>query len=117
MAWKSPHFPSLMVPYDRTRDFYFSGHTGIAILILIEVHKLNMPLFAKFLCYFQVFWMIMMLVASRTHYSIDIVGGILFGMLCYDLSEKVVYYSDSFFSLPYQLALKIKQKCCPGECY
>ncbi len=54
----------------------------------------------------------MMLVASRTHYSIDIVGGIIFGVFSYDISTYFVYYSDSLFALPHLLYRKIRDKLC-----
>ena len=34
IIWENPGFPSLFVPYDKTRDFYFSGHTTTTLLIL-----------------------------------------------------------------------------------
>ena len=35
IVWRQPIVPSFFVPYDRTRDFYFSGHTGIGVVILL----------------------------------------------------------------------------------
>jgi hypothetical protein len=35
IVWHSPGFLSFAVPYDRTRDFYFSGHTGTLVIIMM----------------------------------------------------------------------------------
>ena len=39
MIWRQPGFPSLLVTYDVANDFFFSGHTAIAVLGAIEVAK------------------------------------------------------------------------------
>ena len=78
--------PSFLVPYDRTRDFYFSGHTGVAVLISLEVIRLNLPRWMRYTSYGMLGYLIVMLLASRVHYFIDIIGGIFFAFFCYDLS-------------------------------
>lgn len=35
IVWRSPGFFSFTVPYDHTRDFYFSGHTGTLAAVLL----------------------------------------------------------------------------------
>jgi hypothetical protein len=37
MIWRHPGVPSLLVTYDVANDFFFSGHTAIAVLGAIEV--------------------------------------------------------------------------------
>ena len=37
MIWRYPGVPSLLVTYDVANDFFFSGHTAIAVLGAIEV--------------------------------------------------------------------------------
>jgi hypothetical protein len=37
MIWRYPGFPSLLVTYDVANDFFFSGHTSIAVLGAIEI--------------------------------------------------------------------------------
>ena len=37
MIWRRPGVPSLLVTYDVANDFFFSGHTAIAVLGAIEV--------------------------------------------------------------------------------
>ena len=37
MMWNNPGVPSLLVTYETTNDFFFSGHTAIAVLGCIEL--------------------------------------------------------------------------------
>jgi hypothetical protein len=40
MIWRDPGFPSLLVTYNVANDFFFSGHTSIAVLAAIEIAQL-----------------------------------------------------------------------------
>ncbi len=35
VVWSSPGFPSLTVAYDHTSDYFYSGHTGTAIILFL----------------------------------------------------------------------------------
>jgi hypothetical protein len=41
LEWSSPGFPSLTVAYDKTRDFFYSGHVGGLTLGFCEMGKLR----------------------------------------------------------------------------
>lgn len=74
-----------MVPYDHTRDFYFSGHTGLAIMATMEVIRLKFPKWTHYLGYFTIAWMPFMLIISRVHYTIDVLASPFFVRLSYDI--------------------------------
>lgn len=38
--WNYPGFPSLVVPYGATNDFFFSGHVGCATIFMLEYRLL-----------------------------------------------------------------------------
>jgi hypothetical protein len=40
MIWRHPGFPSFLVTYEVANDFFFSGHTAIAVLGAIEAARL-----------------------------------------------------------------------------
>jgi len=40
MIWRNPGLPSLLVTYDVANDFFFSGHTAIAVVAAIEAAKI-----------------------------------------------------------------------------
>src|SRR6202022_4152758 len=41
MIWRNPGVPSLLVTYDVATDFFFSGHTGLAVLGAVELSRLG----------------------------------------------------------------------------
>lgn len=75
MIWRDPGFPSLLVTYDVGNDFYFSGHTSIAVLATIELYCIN-PSFgvaAGIIAIFEIATVIVL----RAHYSMDIFTAVL----------------------------------------
>jgi hypothetical protein len=48
---------------------------------------------------------------TKVHYTVDIIGGLIFAIFMYNLASKTVYYTDKFISLPHVLCLKIYNKC------
>jgi hypothetical protein len=41
--WRDPGFPSLFVTYGTSTDFFFSGHTAIAVLGALELSRSHSP--------------------------------------------------------------------------
>jgi hypothetical protein len=68
--WGYPGFPSLFVPYDITCDFYFSGHTGILVIFLLNNWVRGRKILALFVGAFGIF-MVTLLMIYQAHYSID----------------------------------------------
>lgn len=93
--WEYPGFPSLVVSYLKTNDFFFSGHVGLPIIIICELYKMKkfiMIYFTVFTLFLEFFTMI----ALRGHYSIDLVTGIFMAHYCYILTEKYIHHLDNF---------------------
>lgn len=79
--WESPGLPSIMVPYGRASDFYYSGHTGFFILVIREAWvgaKLDSPtgkpgrpnwMLIGALCGCLLYMMVLILL-FKVHYSI-----------------------------------------------
>jgi hypothetical protein len=76
MIWHDPGFPSLMVTYSVSNDFFFSGHTAIAVLGAAEVAHLHKPLLTA-----TAFCLVLLEVAAvlvlRAHYTMDVFTGAL----------------------------------------
>ena len=64
-----PGFFSIIVPYGKASDFYFSGHSGFLLISTFELIHMKMVglAFLNFLSMLYTGWM---LVATRAHYSI-----------------------------------------------
>ncbi len=74
MIWESPGFPSILVTYEVANDFFFSGHTAIAIYGSIELARWGgwkTGVTALVLAIFLTASVILV----RAHYTMDIYAG------------------------------------------
>ncbi len=91
--WGEPGFPSLIVPYFRTPDFFYSGHAGIAIIIGLHFRDHGyeeMFYFSMILCAY----MSVVMTATRAHFGLDIIFGIIVANYFYYLSLYFAKYLD-----------------------
>jgi hypothetical protein len=68
-CFDDPGFFSIIVPYGRMSDFYFSGHSGFLVLSTLELIHWNFHWLA-FLNLLSTLYTSWLLVATRAHYSI-----------------------------------------------
>jgi hypothetical protein len=76
MIWRYPGFPSLLVTYHVANDFFFSGHTAIAVFGAIEVSCLRrnwLTALAVLIVGFEVATVLVL----RAHYTMDVFTGIV----------------------------------------
>jgi hypothetical protein len=71
MIWRRPGIPSLLVTYDVGNDFFFSGHTSIAVLGAIEAARVGVPALAIAAAIVAVLEGLTVLVL-RAHYTMDV---------------------------------------------
>jgi len=89
--WDYPGFPSLVVPYGKTNDFFYSGHAGGATIMTLEYRTLAklMPRHRVFMRAMQGFGMLtvvfqlFLMIFLRGHYTIDLLSGLIFGHYMY----------------------------------
>jgi len=88
MIWRYPGFPSLLVTYGVANDFFFSGHTAIAVFgatELARLHKTWLTVCAILLVLFEV----AAVIALRAHYTMDVFTGLLAALWVASLSGPV----------------------------
>jgi PAP2 superfamily C-terminal len=88
MIWHYPGFPSLLVTYGVTNDFFFSGHTAIAVFgatELARLHKTWLTGCAILLAIFE----IASVVILRAHYTMDIFTGLLAALCVAAISDPI----------------------------
>lgn len=69
--WGFPGIPSIMVPYGLASDFYYSGHTGYLVTILIETVNNDKRNWKLLICMvFVICYMITILLLFKIHYVI-----------------------------------------------
>lgn len=85
--WRYPGFPSLFVPYSEG-DFFYSGHAGLMLALAFEFYHYKFYWACVLVSLLNVYNCIL-LVVTRSHYSIDIVGGLVFSHYFYLLAGHI----------------------------
>jgi len=102
-VWDDPGFPSLVVPYGRTSDFYFSGHIGIVTICACEWITWK-KYFASALIGLGGLYTIFIMLSFQAHYSIDLFTGIICGHWMFMLIDGQKDRIDTFFLTVYKIA-------------
>ncbi len=76
MIWRHPGFPSLLVTYNVANDFFFSGHTAIAVLAAIEAAQL-FPWWLAAAISCIAFAEALVVLILRAHYTLDVFAAIV----------------------------------------
>jgi len=88
MIWHYPGFPSLLVTYHVANDFFFSGHTAIAVFGAIELSRFRrkwLTVAAMLIVVFEVTTVLIL----RAHYTMDVFTGIVAALWVSHLSERI----------------------------
>jgi PAP2 superfamily C-terminal len=84
--WHYPGFPSLLVTYSVSNDYFFSGHTAIAVLAVTEIARLRKHWLTALGILVAVFEIAIVLVL-RAHYTMDVFTGIVTGLYAAYLAD------------------------------
>jgi len=100
--WYDPGFPSLVVPYGRGSDFFFSGHTGFMVICASEWHSLTSTKHSKKVRNFVILagaYTVLILLVYRIHYFIDVFTGLFFAEWVFSKVNKHKDTLDRYFSI------------------
>lgn len=89
-AYLYPEFPSLTIQYRKTNDLYFSGHTGICLLMLSD-SALNGKKTQQIFSFFLLFATVSMLLVLQWHYVNDVIIAMVMALLSSKLCFKYQY--------------------------
>jgi membrane-associated phospholipid phosphatase len=95
IIWRNPGFPALLVTYAVGNDFFFSGHTALAVLGAIETAHFGPPWLAVIAAVIALGEMLTVLVL-RAHYTLDVVAGVLAAFLAAEVAESVSPVLDAW---------------------
>jgi len=98
--WHYPGFPSLLVTYGVSNDYFFSGHTAIAVLGVMEITRFQKRWLTALGVLIAIFEITTVLVL-RAHYTMDVFTGIVTGLYAAYLAARIA-------SLPAIEKLKFK---------
>jgi len=88
MIWHYPGFPSFLVTYHVANDFFFSGHTAIAVFGAIELSRLRrywLTVLAVLIVVFEIATVLIL----RAHYTMDVFAGVVAALWVAHLSEQI----------------------------
>jgi membrane-associated phospholipid phosphatase len=88
MIWRNPGFPALLVTYSVGNDFFFSGHTALAVLGAIEAAYFGPAWLAVIAASIALGEMLIVLVL-RAHYTMDVVAGALAAFLAAEMAGRL----------------------------
>jgi hypothetical protein len=97
MIWHYPGFPSALVTYNVGNDFFFSGHTAIAVFGGIELARLGkrwLTIVAVGIVFFEIATVLIL----RAHYTMDVFTGLLAAICVGQLCAKLAPPIDAWLS-------------------
>jgi PAP2 superfamily C-terminal len=97
MIWHYPGFPSLLVTYNVGNDFFFSGHTAIAVFGGIELASLKKQ-WLTFAAVGIALFEIAAVLVLRAHYTMDVFTGLLAATVVAQFCAKVSPRVDAWLS-------------------
>ena len=80
IIWRDPGFPSLFVTYAVGNDFFFSGHTALAVYGGIQLATLGMPVLTVCALLLAALQMLLVVVL-RAHWTLDVLAGFFAAVL------------------------------------
>ena len=101
--WSYPGFFSVFVPYAETPDFFFSGHTGVTVINILEFRACGgIWLYLwSYLAVFNLCLQIFQFEVLRVHYCVDIMTGAIVAHYIYILTERYIHVVDVWiFGIP-----------------
>jgi hypothetical protein len=90
--WHYPGFPSLLVTYSVANDYFFSGHTAIAVLAATELARAGkrwITVGAVGIVLFEAATVLIL----RAHYTMDVFTGLVTGLYAAHLAERIAAYA------------------------
>lgn len=86
--WHDPGFPSLLVTYGVANDYFFSGHTAIAVLGASELARTG-GRWMTFLGIGIVLFEAATVLVLRAHYTMDVFTGLVAGLYAAYLADRI----------------------------
>jgi hypothetical protein len=93
MLWHYPGFPSLLVTYGVANDFFFSGHTAVAVLGAGELGRLGRP-WLRMAGIAVALFEVTVVLALRAHYTMDVFTGAVAALYVAQVAEKIAPACD-----------------------
>ncbi len=97
MIWRDPGFPNFLVTYGTASDFFFSGHTSIAVVGAVELARLGRPSL-KLLGFFIAIFEATTVLFLRAHYTMDVFTGVITALWATGVAAYIAPKIDAFLA-------------------
>jgi hypothetical protein len=77
MIWRYPGFPTIVVTYGTSTDFFFSGHMALATLLATELTAQGAPRAKQAMAWGIALLQALVILSMRFHYVTDVAAGCL----------------------------------------
>lgn len=88
IIWRDPGVPTVLVTYGVSNDFFFSGHTALAVLGAIEICHLA-PWWLGALVVLVAVALAVIVLVLRAHYTMDVVTGAFAAWFAADVAQRL----------------------------
>lgn len=96
--WRDPGFPSLLVTYGTSNDFFFSGHTSIAMIGALEIAQVA-PTWLAVVAGVVAVTEAVTVILLRAHYTMDVFTAIFAAWACELAARHIAPTVDAWFGL------------------
>ncbi|MEO7100322.1 MAG: phosphatase PAP2-related protein [Luteolibacter sp.] len=97
IIWRDTGFPTLLVTYGVGNDFFFSGHTALAVLGAIEICHLA-PWWLGAIAIFIALGEATIVLVLRAHYTMDVITGAFAAWFAADLAGRIAPWLDGLLA-------------------
>jgi len=91
--WRDPGFPSLLVTYGTSNDFFFSGHTSIAVLGAFELIHAG-PAWLAVVAVAVAAAEAITVIILRAHYTMDVFAAVFAAWACEVVAQQIAPMVD-----------------------
>ena len=98
MIWHYPGFPSIVVTYATSTDFFFSGHMALAALLATELTAQRAPRWKQTTAWLVTAAQAIVILSMRFHYVTDVVAGLLAAVVATQLASVVGRWLDERYA-------------------
>jgi hypothetical protein len=98
MIWHYPGFPTLVVTYSTSTDFFFSGHMALATLLAAEMTAQSASRGKQTVAWGIAFAQALVILSMRFHYVTDVAAGGLAAVAATQLADTCGRWVDARFA-------------------
>lgn len=97
IIWRDPGVPTILVTYGVGNDFFFSGHTALAVLGAIEICHLA-PWWLGAIAILVALGEALIVLVLRAHYTMDVITGAFAAWFAADIAHRLAPCVDQWIS-------------------